>query len=180
MAKKKNTRFVPTKNYLIAALLIAVSIFLVFYLFEWYKVSQIEKYGTSYLVESNTLNLEIKSVQEIPVVFSEAPTDYFVFINYLNEKDNYKLEKDLKKIIDEYNLKDNFYYMNITDLKENDTKYLSKLNEAFNLDNKIKSIPTLIYYRNGELAEVINSQENNIMSASDLKRIIDVYEIQAN
>jgi len=177
--KKKKTRYVPLKNYLIAALLVAVTIFLVLYLFEWYKVRQIEKYGTSYLVESNTVNLEIKTIDEIPVVFSEAPSDYFVFINYLNEEANYKLEKQLKNIIDEYNLKDNFYYMNVTDIKEDDN-YLNKLNDAFDVDNKIKNVPTILYYQNGELKETANSNANEIISASELKRILDVYEIEAN
>ena len=92
--KKKSTRYIPTKNYVIAFLIAAAAIFLVFYIFEWYKVKQIEKYGTSYLIESNTVSMEIKNYKEIPIIFSEAPTEYFVFINCLNEKDNYKLEKE--------------------------------------------------------------------------------------
>jgi len=176
---KKKTKFVPTKNYAIAALLIALSIFLVFYFFEWYKVKQIEKYGTSYLIDSNTISLEIKSIEEIPVVFLEAPSEYFVFINYLNEKDNYKLEKNLKNIIDEYNLKDIFYYMNVTELK-NEVNYINKLNKAFGIDNKINSIPVLLYYQNGKLTEIIDSENDEIISASELKRILDVYETEKN
>jgi len=180
VAKKKSTRYIPIKNYVIALLIAAIAIFLVFYLFEWYKVKQIEKYGTSYLTESNTISMEIKNYEEIPVIFSEAPTDYFVFINYLNEKETYKLEKKMKKIIDDYNLKDVFYYMNVTELKEKDDNYIEKLNNAFDIDNKIKDVPTILYYKNNELVEVISSNDNEIMSASELKRILDVYEIEAN
>ncbi|MBQ6687231.1 MAG: hypothetical protein IJN03_01760 [Bacilli bacterium] len=178
MAKKKSLKYIPTKNYIIAALLIAVSIFLVFYLFEWYKVKQIDKYGRSYLMESNTLNLEIKSFEEIPIVLMEAPSDYFVFINYLNEKANYKLEKNLKKIIDDYNLKDIFYYMNVTDIREKDDDYINNLNKHFNSDDKIKNVPVILYYRSGKLTEVINSNEDNIISASELKKILEIYEIK--
>lgn len=178
MTKKKKLKYIPPKNYIMAALLIAVSIFLVFYFFEWYKVKQVEKYGTSYLIESNTINLEIKSIEEIPVVFLEAPTDYFVFINYLNNDATYKLEKELKKIIDDYNLKDIFYYMNVTNLKEKNENYISDLNTAFETNNKIKNVPVLLYYKNGKLTEVVSSTENNIINASDLKRILDVYEIR--
>jgi len=179
VAKKKSTRYIPTKNYVIAFLMIAVAIFLVFYLFEWYKVKQIEKYGTSYLIDSNTISLEIKSIEEIPVVFLEAPSEYFVFINYLNEKDNNKKEKNLKNIIDEYNLKDIFYYMNVTELK-NEVNYINKLNKAFGIDNKINSIPVLLYYQNGKLTEIIDSENDEIISASELKRILDVYETEKN
>lgn len=180
VAKKKSARYIPTKNYVIALLIAVAAIFLVFYLFEWYKVKQIEKYGTSYLIESNTISMEIKNYEEIPVIFSESPTDYFVFINYLNEKETYKLEKNLKNLIDEYNLKDIFYYMNVTELKEKDDKYIEKLNDAFDTDNKIKNVPTILYYRNNELVEVISGNANEIMSASELKRILEVYEIEEN
>ena len=180
MTKKKNIRYVPLKNYIIAALLITASVFLVFYLFEWYKVKQIEKYGTSYLIESNTISMEIKNIKEIPIIFSEAPSDYFIFINYLNEEENYKLERNLKDIIDDYNLKDNFYYMNVTELKKNDKNYIKKLNNAFELKDKLKYTPAILFYRNGKLAEVINSNDNEIISASELKRILDVYEIKSN
>lgn len=176
--KKKSTRYIPTKNYVIAFLIAAAAIFLVFYIFEWYKVKQIEKYGTSYLIESNTVSMEIKNYKEIPIIFSEAPADYFVFINCLNEKENYKLEKELKKIIDDYDLNDIFYYMNVTKLKEKDANYAKKLNEAFDIDNKIKNAPTILYYNNNELVEVITSGKNEIISATELKRILDVYEIE--
>lgn len=178
MAKKKKTKYIPPRNYLIATLLIAITIFLVFYLFEWYKIKQIEKYGSSYLVESNTVSLEIKSIEEIPIVFLEAPSDYFIFINYLNEKDTFKLEKNMKDIIDDYNLKDVFYYMNVTELINSNDNYLDELNKVFNTESKIKNVPTLLYYRNGELAEVISSENNNIISSSDLKKVLDVYEIK--
>lgn len=177
-SKKKNSHYIPAKNYIIAIFIALFAIFLVFYLFEWYKVEQIEKYGTSYLTESNTINMEIKSYKEIPIIFSEAPTDYFVFINYLNEKDTYKLEKNLKKIIDNHNLKDNFYYMNITSLKENNDNYLKDLNEAFHTDNKIKNVPTILYYKNNKLEAVISSNESNIISSNDLKRLLDKYDIE--
>jgi len=179
VAKKKSTRYIPTKNYVIAFLMIAVAIFLVFYLFEWYKVKQIEKYGTSYLTKTNTVSMEIKNYEEIPIIFSEAPAEYFVFINYLNEEKTYKLERNLKKIVDDYKLSDIFYYMNVTKLKEKDINYTDKLNEAFGLKNKIKNAPTILYYRDNELVEVITSGKNEIITASELKRILDVYEIEA-
>lgn len=179
MAKKKNnSRYIPLKNYFIAVLIAAFAIFLVLYLFEWYKVKNLEKYGTSYLINSNTINLEIKDYEEIPLVLSETPSDYFIFINYLNVEETYNLEKDLKNVIDEHNLKDIFYYINVTKLKEKDG-YLDRLNSALNLDNELESVPTILYYRNNKLAEVI-SNDKEIISADDLEDIIEKYEIDSN
>ena len=179
MAKKKNNaRYVPLKNYFLAIMIVAIVIFLVLYLFEWYKVKNLEKYGTSYLISSNTINLEIKDYEEIPLVLSETSNDYFIFINYLNVEETYKLEKELKDVIDEYNLKDIFYYINVTKLKEK-KDYLDNLNDALNLDNKIESVPTILYYHNNELAEVI-ANKNDIISADDLEDIIKKYEIDSN
>ena len=179
MAKKKNnSRYIPLKNYVLAIMIVAIAIFLVLYLFEWYKVKNLEKYGTSYLISSNTINLEIKDYEEIPLVLSETSNDYFIFINYLNVEETYKLEKELKDVIDEYNLKDIFYYINVTKLKEK-KDYLSNLNDALNLEDKIKNVPTILYYHNNELAEVI-SNKDDIISADDLEDIIKKYEVDSN
>ena len=173
MAKRKVKRnSIPLKNYLITIVLMAACIFLVIYALKWYEVKRIEKYGTSYLIKTKTVNMEISDYEEIEQVFMEAPSDYYILINYLNDKNSYKLETNLKNIIDNYDLNDLFYYINVTELKENDDNYLEKLNKTLKIDNEIKTVPVILFYHNGKLAE-------KIYSANDFKKILQVYQVES-
>lgn len=162
--KKDESRFIPLKNYYIAAFVFIAIILVTLYIFKWYEVKESEKYRESYLVSTETVNLEINEENELKQVFLEAPEEYFVYIGYRNDKDVYNLEKELKPIIEDYDLKDIFYYVDATDLKENED-YLDMLNETLNLDNnKIDKIPKLIYFK-----------ENNyeIINVADFTKLLD-------
>ena len=45
---KKNERFVPTKNYVIAVFIVVAMILLTWYAFEWYNVYKENKVSISY------------------------------------------------------------------------------------------------------------------------------------
>lgn len=179
MAKKKNS-YIPTKNYVIAVLISLFAIFLTYYIFSWYNVYQEKKYNENYLIKTDTISLEVNDITEIESTFTEAPTEYFVYIGYRNDENVYKLEKDLKKIIDKYNLNDTFYYIDITNLKEEEN-YIEKLNNALGLtENKIENVPTIIYFKNGTVASdaIITREDNNMMEAGDFEHLLEMYEFK--
>lgn len=156
--KKDESRFIPIKNYYIAAFVFIAIILVTLYIFKWYEVKESEKYRESYLVSTETVNLEINEENELKQVFLEAPEEYFVYIGYRNDKDVYNIEKELKPIIEDYDLKDIFYYVDATDLKENDD-YLDMLNESLKLNSKkIDKIPTIIYFGEDNY-EIINTAD---------------------
>ena len=156
--KKDESRFIPLKNYYIAAFVFIAIILVTLYIFKWYEVKESEKYRESYLVSTETVNLEINEENELKQVFLEAPEEYFVYIGYRNDKDVYNIEKELKPIIEDYDLKDIFYYVDATDLKENDN-YLDMLNESLNLNNKrIDKIPMIIYFGEDNY-EIVNTAD---------------------
>lgn len=176
--KKKNS--VPAKNYIIAVFLSVLAILLTLYIFSWCSIYQEKKYNKSYLKETNTISLEVNDLEEIENTFTEAPSEYFVFISYRNKEETYKLEKKLKKIIDSYNINDSFYYIDVTDLKE-ENDYLEKLNTALGLTEKqITKIPTILYFRDGALAEngIITREDDNIMEAGDFEHLLEMYEVK--
>lgn len=178
MAKSK-TRNIPRKNYVIVLCIILVVVLLTLYIFQWYKVSKEGKVASSYLMHSKTIAYEIKDLDEISSVFSEAPEEYFVYISYVNSEEIYNLEKDLKNVIDEYHLKDNFYYLNVTSYMKEDN-YLNKINEAFALkDQKVEHLPTILYFKNGKLVTdgIVKREDNKIMQAADFVQLLDVHEI---
>lgn len=179
MPKYQKT-IVPLKNYVIAFLLSLGAILLTLYIFSWYHLAQEKKYSESYLIKTNTIGLEVNDITEIESVFTEAPTEYFIYIGYRNDEDVYKLEKKLKKVIDKYNLNDTFYYIDVTELKA-ENNYIEQLNNALGLtDNKISNVPTILYVKNGKVLKdaIINREDGNQMEVGDFERLLEIYEIK--
>ncbi len=174
---KKNERFIPLKNYVLAVVIVVVIILITCYSFAWYNVFKENKVSTSYLVKEKIVSNEIQSLDELDAIFSEVPESYYVYISYTGSENIYNMEKDLKDLITEYNLNDSIYYLNVTSFKEEDN-YIDKINEAFNLeDKKIDQVPTIIYYKNGKAVDIIKRNDNNIMSAGDFQKLLDVNKI---
>ncbi len=164
------------KLTLILSVIVLLIVLLIFYFYRWNDVRNAERIRSSYLLTSETVSLEIKNVEEVRQILSEAPTEYFVLISYTKNNDTYTLEKGLKPLIDDYALSDRFYYLDATAIMgEND--YLERLNNAFDT-NKITKVPTILYYRDGKLAEVVVRDDNNPINAGDFQKLLDIYEIE--
>ena len=178
LKKKKGAEVVDYRPYYIM-LIVVLSIALVaFYFHRVNQVKTTENMQTSYLLSSGTINLEIKNLEEVKQILSEAPNEYFVLINYNNNEDTYNLEKGLKTIIDKYALSDRFYYLNVTDIMA-EKDYLARINNAFNTD-LIKKVPTILYYKNGKIATdgVVMRADDNPINAGDFQKLLDIYEFE--
>ena len=138
------------KNYYIGVVIAILIILAILYYFKIYETAKMKKYASSYLVSTGAVNLSIEELKEVKQVFSEAADSYFVFISFTNDVEEYKLENKLKPIIDNYGLKDIFYFVDTTTYKEDDDLY-DKLNETFNLNkDQVNSIPIIIYFKDKE------------------------------
>lgn len=145
----KNTRI-----YIYLLIIIICGIFLFFYLNKWKEVKEEEKYLNSYLVNTGTVNLEMSDIKEINTVLSETPSYYFVYISYTKEEDVYNLEKELKPLITEYDLQNNFYYINVTDIKEKNENFKEDIAKELKIDSKeIKKVPIILYFKEGKLVQ---------------------------
>ena len=177
---KKNEKYIPTKNYIKAVLFIVVVILISLYIFEWYRVYEENKVMQSYLIKSDTIHNEIKDTKEVEAIFTEVPDDYFVYVSYTGNKDIYEMEKELKDVIREYDLKDKFYFINVTNMKEEDN-YLEELGNILNLnEQKITEVPTIIYFKDGEIVKdgILTSEDDNIINASDFRKFLEEKEYQ--
>ena len=173
--KNKHSNYFTTKSYIYAALFVLAIVFLIWYILSWYGVKQKEKLMTSYLISSNTITYEIKNINEMVQILSESPNQYFIYISYTDDEDIYKLEKKLKKVIDNYNLQDEFYYMNITDILENKDLY-KNLNDTFNT-TKIKNVPCILFFQNSQIREII-SENDRVFNINDFKDLLVKYEYE--
>ena len=82
MAKKKSKKNIYSlKKTIYIALSIIILILLIWYAYSWYKVKNLEKYYNSYLLNSNTVSLEIKDLNEVVQVLKESPNEYFILIS---------------------------------------------------------------------------------------------------
>lgn len=175
--KNKNTKYFSIKNYLWKILIILFIILLIWYIFAWYNVKKEEKLLVSYLISTNTLNYETDDISEINQILKESPNNYFIYISYTKNNKIYNLEKKLKTAIDEYDLKDSFYYVNIDNNLE-DKDLTNKLNKMFNTD-KIKGFPCILYFNNNELTDIISNKEK-IFDYKKFKNLLDKYDYEKN
>ncbi len=170
--KKNKKKNVSSSNYLLAIILVLGTIFIFAWIFNIAKNYQTNLYSEPYLLKSKTLNLEATSIAEI-----KDNTDlnsYFIMISETNNKEIYNLEKKLKPLIDDYNLKDRFYYIDATTMQSQEN-YFANLNHDLNLDNVIKDLPIIIYMVDGQIASegILNKEA---ILAGDLAKILDIYE----
>lgn len=176
--EEMNLKQNSSKRYIMIALIVLAVILLGIYFYKWYDVKKQEKLSTSYLISTDTVSLEIKNLDELKQIMSEAPSEYFVLISYTGSEKTYELEQGLKDIIDSYSLSDRFYYYDATKLIEEDN-YLEMINNAFNT-NEISGIPVILYYKDGVLANdgVILREDGNPINAGDFQKLLDIYEFE--
>lgn len=173
---KEAKNIFTSKSFILIIGSILLLALVIFYTYRVNKVKETEKFSTSYLVNTGTVSLEIKNLEEVSQILAESPTEYFVLITYTGNKDTYKLETGLKTIIDKYKLSDSFYYLNIKEML-NEDNYLTRLNNAFETD-KITKVPTILYYKDGKIIDVVRRNDNNIINASDFQKVLDIYEYE--
>lgn len=175
---KKNEKFIPVKNYILAAIIVVVIIGLTWYGFAWYNVLKENKVSKSYLVKEKYISNEIADLNEIGDIFTEAPDSYFVYISYTGDEQVYNMEKSIKDLIKEYNLSEQIYYLNVTSIKEEDN-YLDKINETLNLtDRKVVKVPSILYFYEGKLVEMTDTKSDGLMTKSDFQKLIEIVNIK--
>ena len=174
---RENERFIPMKNYIIAVGLVIAAVLLTLYGFAWYNVLKENKISQSYLVKSKVISNEIQNLEELEAVFAEAPDEYFIYISYTGQEDIYNMEKDLKKVINKNELNDQFYYLNVTSIKDKQN-YLEDINTSLKLDKKVKQIPTIAYIKEGRVVDIIDKEDDNMMNVGDFQKLLDVYFVR--
>jgi len=174
---KKNERFVPIKNYVIVFLGILITIALVWYGFRWHQVIKEDRISTSYLIKSKVVSNEIQGLDKVEDVLSEVPPSYYLYISYTGSEEIYNMEKELAALINEYKIGDQFYYLNVTKIK-NEKDYIDQINKALNFkDKKIANVPTIVYYEDGKVVDMITKKDKNIMNIGDFQKLLDVNKI---
>lgn len=174
----KNDKYISPKNYIYAFLILVGGIVLTLYIFEWYQVKQEEKLMTSYLISSNTIESNITDIESLEQITQEAPSSYFIYIGYTGDEDVYNLEKELKRVIDKYKLNDEFYYLDITNLKNKNQEYIKEINSKLDVD--LENVPAIIYVNEGKILDsnVLDGVNDTKLKVSDFEQLLDIYEFE--
>ena len=132
----------------------------------------------SYLITSSTIVTTVTTLDEFDHISQELPSSYFIYLGYTGDKDVYNFEKDLKVLIDTYNINDIFYYIDVTDLMD-DENYLDKIKEVLKIDS-LENVPAIIYVNDGEIKDsnILDGVKGTILKAEDLERLLNIYEFE--
>ncbi len=177
VSKSSDVHNIGFKNYLYAFLILVGGITFIFLSFKWYQLKTEEKLMKSYLITSNTIVTNISSLDEFNHIIQEAPSSYFIYLSYTGDKDVYEMEKDLKIIIDKYDINDAFYYIDVTNLKNDNDNYLQEIKDTLNIPT-LEKVPAVIYVDNGQILErnVLDGIKGTNFKAEDLENLLEIYE----
>lgn len=168
MIKPRN---VPTRNYIIVAVICVITIALTLYINAWaktYKENKISVSPFSGVVEEVNIN-------EINVTFSEM-NEVILYVGYTNDKRIYNMEERLIKYIKNHNLVDKFIYVNVTDYLS-DEEYIKILKNTFEeKKEELKKAPMLIYVKNGKAEKVVNPTDG-VINTYDIASLNETYQI---
>lgn len=172
-------RNIPLKNYIYAVLVLLGGILLILYIFEWISIKKEEKLMNSYLITSNTINSKIEEFDSLKQILNEASSSYFIYLSYTGNEDIYNFEKELKRIIDNYDLSDNFYYMDLTKIIKNNENYVEIVKKELNISD-LEKVPAIIYVGNGRMenAMVLDGVNGTMLKVTDLENLLDIYDYE--
>ena len=113
---------------------------------------------------------------EISTTRLEFSGDIFLYVSFTGDRDVFNLDTRLKRTINDRELNDNIIYLDMKDFLEDDN-HLYKLNAALVLtDQKINKLPAILYFKDGELMQIIDSQDR-LLNSGDFSQLLDEFEI---
>lgn len=166
-------RTIPTKNYVILLGLIVLIIcacFASYNLYGYYKDSKVK---VSPLASNVILYEDLKNTTV------EINADTFLVISYLQDEKVHENENEIKKLLKRKNLIDNVMYLDITELKNDDT-FMEDLNKTLKLEKnlEITSFPAVVFYKEGSPSYTASS-DAHLLNSGDFEHIIDMYSLES-
>ena len=161
-------RRIPRKNYIIYGIIVVVTLTLVFYANEWYKAYKQNELENSYIAEYVK---EVNYPEFQNYVLENS--DLIVYIGEKNSEKCVSFEKELHKVIKEYNLEDEVIFLNVSDVNNlnviTDTYRISSLNTSL-------SIPSVAILKNSKFYDILNSNDDNELRSDEIIQLLEEHE----
>ena len=155
---KNEVREIPTKNYYIVIVVSILVVILTLYVRSFYLNYQANKSSDSIFYDKS-----INQINTEDADFAIAETsEVLLYVSYSDSSEIKSMEKRLYREIEKKELNDIILYWDISSLMEND-EYITLLREKFpNIAIDINKAPMLIYIKDGEAVEAVDSDEELI------------------
>lgn len=166
-------RKIPKKNYVIFAVVIIVSLFLVGYFVRWYQMTN----GREEPIMMDGVVSEVR-YDELTSYLQDNP-NVIVYIAPNIQGSNIALENDLKKYIVNHNLADEFIYLDSNKIQDSqiyndfEDDYLSDELKRQSVDLSVT--PNLWYFRDGVIVDVMNTVSRTT-SIQDVEHFLEENE----
>lgn len=168
-------REVPVKNYIILAIVIVLTVALVFYMRSWYNTSK------EYYAQNSVMTQVVREIKSEELVNFTLENQKFIL--YVSSGKNTVLkgfEDNLKDLIQKMDLNDEVLYMNLDGVDTN--TFYNSLENQFAINTRVKnqisenSAASMYVFTDGKITTLLNNVNNYSMKR--LESIIDRWEIK--
>lgn len=175
--RKTIKKVIPLSNYLIAAIILVWIAIIAYVGYELSRRHQENLYQEGYFIHEK-IDIKKISLAEASTVAHDAKDAVFILFNYRGYEETYELEKELWRIMNDYHIEQNFYYVDLTD--ENGTLNCDMtcvLNTGLHVTN-FKNVPAIAYYERGTLIDVAQREDKKVLEVADFVKLLDIYEFK--
>ena len=175
--RKTIKKVIPVSNYLIAAIVVVWVIIIAYVGYELSRRHQENLYQEGYFIHEK-MDVKKITLEEAKTVAHDSKDATFILFNYRGYEETYNLEKELWKIVKDYHIESNFYYVDLTD--ENGTincDMTCVINTGLN-HTKFKNVPAVAYYERGSLVDIAQREDQKVLEAADFVKLLDMYEFR--
>lgn len=143
----KDVRVVPAKNYIFLGIIMLVSIFLIYYLFLWYKAYEDSKINTPVMNKY----LQVINYNELSSYLLESDNT-IIYVSVVGNENIRDFEKEFKNTVIKYSLND-ILYMDVSD----------ELNSGLSLDYdlSVNNIPCILVFEGDRLIDTYKIDVKN-------------------
>lgn len=164
---------VPLKNYFILALIMLLTVLVVFYMRDWYNTSK------EFYAQNSVMTKVVREIKDDEI--SNYVLENQKFVLYVSSGKNSSIkdfEDDFKELIKKMDLGENILYMNLDEVDINYFyKFLTNYASSSKIKNQIVSSDASMYvFTDGKLTMLLNNVNNYSMKR--LESITDRWEIK--
>ena len=136
----------------------------------------------SYIVSKDVLKeSNIIDIRDARYKLKSLTGDYFIYVTYSTNNIN-NFEQKLVNILDKYDIKDKFYYIDANPIREYDNKIELANKYLGYTDVLLSNIPTIIYVNKDNIVRIeniITKNDNKMITIGDFQNLLDINEFKA-
>lgn len=156
-------KFIFTKKDLILVLILAVTILIVNYSLNWYKVYREYNLNKSIIASY----IPEVSYEEYKTYMQEVSTG-FIYYCIADNKECRSFENQFKRIVSKYGLSSNLVYLNTKDLS------IGSFYNTYANNNIDARIPLIVYFEDHYIVDYINN-DNSDMTEKEIVKFFNKY-----